>query len=371
VSSSWTWRAFDDCVVDVTGGQPKTLLSEVTQSGRFPVVDQGKDMLAGYVDDEARLCRAELPVVVFGDHTRKFKFVDFPFCLGADGTKILKAIPGIEPRFLYRYLCTLAIGGDGYERHFKYLRRFSVPVPPISEQRCIAAILDQADALRAKRRQALSRLRSMSDAIFNEMFGNPIHNARRLPTAALPDVCDVVSGATPSKAEPGLWGAGFPWFSPKDLKKADLWDAEDHVTEGAVAAGLKVLPANSIAIVVRGMILAHTFPVCVLRVPATINQDVKGLVPREPMHPQFLAACLRSQTAHALSLVSTAGHGTKRFDQGAMRELRVFLADEAAQLRFVRAIDEVQASLAAATKSAGSLDAMFVSLQHRAFRGEL
>ena len=83
-------------------------------------MDQGKELVAGYTNDESRLCRAQLPVIVFGDHTRCFKYVDFPFCMGADGVKVLRPKIDADVKYLYHYLRQLRLTAGGYDRHFKY-----------------------------------------------------------------------------------------------------------------------------------------------------------------------------------------------------------------------------------------------------------
>jgi len=88
----WESAPFDEIFSDETGGNLKTLQSDFAPHGRYPIVDQGKTLIAGYTDDASRLCNVPAPVIVFGDHTRAVKFVDFPFCLGADGTKVLESI---------------------------------------------------------------------------------------------------------------------------------------------------------------------------------------------------------------------------------------------------------------------------------------
>jgi type I restriction enzyme S subunit len=134
---------------------------------------------------------------------------------------------------------------------------------------------------------------------------------------------------------------------------------------------LKLLPENTVAIVVRGMILAHTFPVSVLRVPATINQDLKALLPRESLQPQFLANCLRAQAAAVLDRVSEAGHGTKRLDTEALRQIRVPQVPESLQLEFERRVQASQKLKMALLDSLRAVDQLFTSLQHRAFQGTL
>ena len=86
-----------------------------------------------------------LPVVVFGDHTRAFKYVDFPFVRGADGTHVLKPKAGIDPLFLYYACRAIELPSRGYNRHFKTLREQEIPTPPLQEQRSIAQALWQID----------------------------------------------------------------------------------------------------------------------------------------------------------------------------------------------------------------------------------
>lgn len=93
---------------------------------------------------------------------------------------------------------------------------------------------------------------------------------------------DDVSGGTPSKNDPEFWDGEIPWVSPKDMKRPVITDSIDHITEAALQrGGQKLLQPPAVLAVVRGMILAHTFPVAEIAAPVTINQDMKALVPRD------------------------------------------------------------------------------------------
>ena len=163
---------FDVVFADESGGNIKTPQSEYLPKGILPVVDQGKALIGGYVDDPSRLCGEGRPAIIFGDHTRCIKYVDFPFCMGADGVKVLRPKIEADLKYLYYFLRTLKLPDAGYDRHFKYLKRTEVVLPPLPEQRRIVAILDQADALRAKRREALTQLDRLAQSIFIDMFGD-------------------------------------------------------------------------------------------------------------------------------------------------------------------------------------------------------
>jgi type I restriction enzyme, S subunit len=121
-----------------------------------------------------------------------------------------------------------------------------------------------------------------------------------------------LSGGTPSKARPELWSGPVPWVSPKDMKRSRLADAIDHVSEQAVDNGTQLAPEKSLLMVVRGMILAHTFPVAMALRPMAFNQDVKVLVPHENFDSEFLLQWLQAKAPEVLRLVDVANHGTKR-----------------------------------------------------------
>ena len=114
------------------------------ESGKFPIIDQGASFIAGWTDLTDSVISDNLPVVIFGDHTRIFKYVDFPFTLGADGTQLLYPNDDIlNPRFFYYALLNLKIPNEGYSRHYRYLRKFSVACPALPTQRKIANFLDR------------------------------------------------------------------------------------------------------------------------------------------------------------------------------------------------------------------------------------
>ncbi len=157
-------------------------------------------MVAGYVDSPASVFRGTPPVIIFGDHTRRFKHVDFPFAIGAEGVKILLPSQAMDSRYLFRFLETVAIPSAGYSRHFKFLKDVRVPLPPLDEQRRIARVLDSADALRTKRRRVLQDLKPLPQALFAEVFDEgPRLNGAQEPLGA---VGEVVSGLTKGRRTP-------------------------------------------------------------------------------------------------------------------------------------------------------------------------
>jgi len=122
----------------------------------------------------------------------------------------------------------------------------------------------------------------------------------------------LTSGGTPSKDNLEYWEGTIPWASSKDLKSDELFDTQDHITQKALdIGGAALVPTGSILTVVRGMILLHTFPVVVTRVPMAINQDLKAIQPTAGITADFLAWLLRGASEVVLSTTDEAGHGTK------------------------------------------------------------
>jgi type I restriction enzyme S subunit len=98
--------------------------------GRIPTIDQGSTFIGGYTNDDEALHDSPLPVVIFGDHTRILKFVDFPFASGADGTQILYPKPDyLDVWYLYCGLTSVDLSNYAYARHFKFLKQQTILIP--------------------------------------------------------------------------------------------------------------------------------------------------------------------------------------------------------------------------------------------------
>src|SRR5438132_731175 len=136
----WSLVPFERAATPVRGLPGKVLARDYAPTGRFLVIDQGAGQIAGFTDDQTVAIKDGFPYIVFGDHTRAFKFVDFPFALGADGTQLLKSSDLYDSRFLY-YVCrSLEIPSRGYNRHFSVLKEQDLVCPPLREQEQISVV---------------------------------------------------------------------------------------------------------------------------------------------------------------------------------------------------------------------------------------
>jgi type I restriction enzyme S subunit len=142
---------------------------EYLTEGILPVVDQGAALIGGYTNDESLQYTGPLPVVVFGDHTRNFKLIDFPFAVGADGVKLLAPKDGVDASYLYYMLLAVELPNRGYSRHLQFLKKTELPLAPLPQQRRIVEAIElqlgRLDAAVARLQGAKARLKRYKQAV--------------------------------------------------------------------------------------------------------------------------------------------------------------------------------------------------------------
>jgi len=125
----------------------KIQTSEYSSSGAYPIIDQSMHEIAGWTDDERALVRIEKPVVIFGDHTCRIKYISKNFCQGADGIKILSTTENVIPKYLYYYLLAFPITPQGYNRHFSKLVEKEISIPELDVQQIIVSRIESEQKL--------------------------------------------------------------------------------------------------------------------------------------------------------------------------------------------------------------------------------
>ena len=202
-------------------------------------------------------------------------------------------------------------------------------LPPLLEQLAVVDYLDaetaRIDELIGEKTELIALLREHRQGVASDVVIRGLDRERAMRPVAggfvaipahwrfapLKRFVRVVGGHTPSTDNPAFWDGSMPWVSPKDMKREEVSDSVDHVTDAALKeCGLTVVEPGATLVVVRGMILAHTFPVARNVVPVTINQDMKAIQPESDLLPEYLPWLLRGVTPVVLSLTEQSAHGT-------------------------------------------------------------
>jgi type I restriction enzyme S subunit len=254
------------------------------------------------------------------------------------------------PEFLLQVLRSMSVeyrrlmmGSTHNTIYMPDIQALRFALPPIAEQQAIATFLDREtakiDALVAEQKRLIALLKEKRQAVISHavskgldpnvpMKDSGVEWLGKVPAhwviVPLKHVVNFRSGGTPDKTRRDYWDGDVPWASAKDLKIDALFDTTDHITNLALEEGAATkVNAGSVLVVVRGMILARTFPVVTAKVDMAINQDLKAVTTREHSRNDWLAWLLRASSVETLSRLDEAGHGTKALRMDAWGDMRV------------------------------------------------
>jgi type I restriction enzyme S subunit len=358
----WLRVPFDSVMADESGGNLKTPQSQFLIAGRYAVVDQGRDLIAGFVNDESRLCHVQLPAIVFGDHTRCFKYVDFPFCMGADGTKVLRPKIDADVKYLYRFFRQLRLTEGGYDRHFKYLKRTEVVLPPLADQRRIAELLDRAEAIGVERRAALAQFEVLTQSIFLDLFGDPAMNPNGWPRHSIKELGRVTTGGTPPSAKAGMFGGSIPFITPGDLESNA--PVKRTVTDAGAVESVTVRPGATLV-----CCIGTIGKLGMAAVRSAFNQQINAVEWGEKIDDWYGYVVLRffrpTMTAWGASTTLPI------LKKSAFERIEIPVPPIDVQQVFSRRLSAVRRLESPGRASLALLDELFGTLEFRAFRGEL
>lgn len=284
------------------------------------------------------------------------------------GFKSLIPGPSIEAKYLFHwlksrtdYLQGLGNGATFKELSKKTTEQIEIPLPPLAEQRRIAAILDQADSIRTKRRQVLAQLDALTGSAFRAAFGDVKETSR------LGDLATTTSGGTPNRSVPSNYGGGIPWVKSGELHAGLVTETEETISaHGLSSSSAKVFPKGTVLLAMYG---ATAGVVGRLGIDAATNQAICAITPGPSLNADYLVSALRAQTTQLVA--KAAGGAQPNLSQGIIRDIVVPVPSLEDQKRFADQAAAITAQRSAVVCAQRMDDALFTSLQSRAFRGEL
>ena len=377
---NWCWLKLVESFDNHTDSKKKIKQKDYLEKGKLAVVDQGQELIGGYTNDVEKSYSGALPIVIFGDHTRCIKFVDFPFAQGADGVKVLRPKPFYLPKAFYYALQSVNIPNLGYRRHFPLFNRFSIPLPPFAEQQ---RIVDRIESLFAKLDESKEKAQAVVDsfetrkaAILHKAFTGELTAKWREEHGVSIDNWkttrfDSVAAIRSNLVDPAEYQS-FPHIAPDNIEKKTGVLLEYHtIAEDGVTSGKhrfysgqilysKIRPYLSKAVVVDfdGLCSADMYPI-------EAYQNARCLW-YYMLSDEFL---LQASTAGSRSVLP-------KINQKELSALTVHLpTNDREQEEIARILDELfdkeQQTKEAAEIVLDQIELMKKSILARAFRGEL
>ena len=360
----------------------KTKQKEYLAKGKLAIVDQGQELIGGYSDDIEKTILCDLPVIVFGDHTRAVKYINFKFGAGADGIKILKPKDGVLPKYLYYgtiYL-TIKMPDRGYARHYQHVEKMDLPLPPLEEQRRIVSeieklisTLDDGVATLEKTREQLKVYRQ---AVLKEAFDSvpnieaqPLENYLKSIEGGKSFKCVEIP---PNKDEYGIIKVSAVTWGIFNEDESKTCKPEQFVEEKRIRVGDFLFGrANTLQLIGN----------CVIVKKLTKNLMMCDKVFRfdfeDTLLPEYLLYFLRSKNGkQQIQLLSTGNQESMRnIGQDRIKKIKISVPSLKIQRQIVDKIegklsvcDSIEASVDKALEEA---EAMRQSILKQAFEGKL
>jgi type I restriction enzyme S subunit len=357
--------------------EKKTKQKDYLPKGQLPIIDQGQQLIGGYSDNLDLQLSCNLPVIVFGDHTRAVKYVDFPFGAGADGIKVLEPAEGIYPKFLYyatQYL-VLRLEDRGYARHYQYIEKKKLDIPSIPEQKRIVAKIEElfseldngVETLRKTKQQLAVYRQAVLKDVFDSVAG--------CETGTIQSVCSNVVDcphSTPSWVDNGKiclrttnFKRGYLDLSEKNYVSNETFDKRNI---RLIPQPGDVLYSREGAILGIACIIPKDLYVC-------LGQRMMLLRTNEKMLGRFLMHYLNSPKVTSFVSTKIGGSASPHVNVGDIKEFIVPIPSIAEQQKMLEQIesrlsvcDSIEKTVDAALQQA---EAMRQSILKQGFEGKL
>ncbi|EBC4876158.1 restriction endonuclease subunit S [Salmonella enterica] len=372
------WHKFSTVITDATSKFRKIKASNYLASGRYKIIDQSKEPVAGYTDDDSLINEQLRPILIFGDHTRILKYENDPIALGADGAKALWVDPNIaDTRYVFYYLRSVRIKEAGYSRHFKFLKEVEIPIPykdgkpDFDYQTRIVYLLDKVEELIVCRKKNLQQLDDLIKSVFLEMFGDCARNEKAWDKPELKDFGKISTGNTPSRKEPSNYDGDFiEWIKTDNIKSDAIFvtSATEHlskvgaerarvVTKGAL---LVACIAGSIESIGRAALTNRT---------VSFNQQINAIQPSDGVNPLYLYVLFKLSQSY---IQSHATKGMKKIlTKGDFEKITMIKPPVETQNQFAAIAEKIEVLKSCYQQSLSDLESLYGVLSQQAFKGNL
>nr|WP_315050421.1 restriction endonuclease subunit S [uncultured Lachnoanaerobaculum sp.] len=329
---------------DYTSRCRKIPKEEYLSNGKYIVIDQGQNNIAGYTNIDDGLFE-DVPAIVFGDHTRIIKYVDEPFFLGADGVKLLKSkIKDANYKYLYYVLRNARIPDTGYNRHFKWLKEINLEYKDAESQKNIVKTLDTVTNIIELYKVELSKLDNLIRARFVEMFGDPSVNNKRWQRGVINEIGSCIAGATPSTKVDEYWNNGtIPRMSSGEVNKGRIDRTDNFITHlGYDKTSTKLVPPKTVVLAMAGQGRTRGMA-AITEIELCTNQSICSIVNNEKIDAEYLLYFLKLQY-NELRRASTNTDGRGGLNLKIIGNYPIIIPPVGLQKRFANFVEQVNKS---------------------------
>lgn len=292
--------------------------------------------------------------------------------------KVLRPNAKVDPAYFANYFFTseyrrkissVAAGANINNLRNSDIDDLEIPLPPLAEQKRIAAILDKADAIRRKRQQAIELADEFLRSIFLDMFGDPVTNPKGWNVSNIGALCSVLTGSTPSRQENSYFSGNIPWVKTNEVDGYIIKETEEYITEEGIRnSNCKLNPIGSIVLAMYGQGKTRG-KVGILGIEAATNQACAVIHPSININMGYLYNYLKLsyETLRALG----QGAGQPNLNLSIVKNFSVLMPPIELQHEFAKQVEKVEALKAKLKASQLQAEEQFKALSQRAFAGEL
>ncbi len=366
VPDGWHLKEFVDVFKDDTAKKKKIPTNEYINIGNIPIIDQGKKAISGYTND-SRALNTYQPIIIFGDHTRAVKYIDFDFAIGADGVKVLKNIENnSNTKYLYYVLLNNPIPNTGYNRHFKYLKRTEILIPPLPQQEKIVKVLDISSSLIEKQKELIKKYDLFLKSKFIEMFGDPIKNPMGWEVVKLGKYGTLARGKSAHRPRnaPFLYGGKYPFIQTGDITKGNsiyLKNYKQTYSEDGIKQS-KLFLKNTIAITIA----ANIGDTKILNFDCYFPDSVVGFNVERPLFVSSLFSYYKNKLEQQATKTAQ-----KNINLQVLNNLDVLYPPIELQNKFASIVEKIEKIKVQENKKLEHLETLHKSLMDKAFKGEI
>ena len=353
-------ESFNDIFIDDTKNVDRVSVKEYLEKGEIAIIDQGKEKISGYTNcEDYKICKEER--IIFGDHTRIFKYINIPFIIGADGTKVLKIrnINKYNYKFFYYYLLHSYIPNTGYNRHFKWVKELKFNVPTIDKQIEISNKLDKIQNIIDLRKKQIKELDELIKSQFVEMFGDPIQNDKKWEI-------DLINNVAPSQNYKGSFEDKV-WLLNLDMVESNSGRIIGYVYENINNIGNSTCTFNE-----ENILYSKLRPYLnKVVIPSQKGYATSELVPLKPnkdkLNRYFLAYLLRSEQFVQYISEKVAGAKMPRVSMDMFRKFNLILPPIELQNKFAEFVKQIDKQKFEIQKSLDEMQELYESLMDKFF----